>query len=174
MQLKKKPYVYILLILLCFGLISYFFIKQSHSVPTAPISQPTLDKIIKENIQPISIRPCFGGTPFCDYKIISFEKNNDKIKLYLWLLAQEYYIKNNNLAKGSGAEFSAIVTIKKERNEFKFVNCNISHEIETYRSLNIFPKSIRKKALQMSSMESSTEKIQRNAKTYFIGKKLLK
>lgn len=169
--LKKKLYIYVFLILLFLGFIGYFFIRPSQ---TLAISQPTLDKIIKENVQPISIKPCFGGTPFCDYKIISFEKNNNKIKLYLWILAQEYYIKNNSLLKGSGGEFSAIVTIKKEGNKFKFLNCNISREIETYRSLNIFPKSIRNKALRMSSMNESTEKIQKNAQTYFRKKELLK
>jgi hypothetical protein len=168
MYFKKKSYMYIFPIILCLGLISFLYVKSVKSDKSVSIPKYTLDKIVKENIQPISLKPSFGGKIFCDYKIISSEKNNNKIELYLWILAQEYYINNNKLVKGTGGQFPAVLIIKKENNKYKFISCNISRAEETDESINIFPKSIRNKALQLSKIDTdSIKNIQKDAENYF-------
>ncbi|WP_190285326.1 hypothetical protein [Clostridium sp. JN-1] len=134
----------------------------------APIPKYTLDSIIKKNVEPTSIPLSFGGKAFCDYKVIDSEKDNSTIKIYLFLLAQEYYVKDNKLLMGTGGDFTAVLTVKQENNNYKFVNCNISRAEETDESLKIFPKSVRKKAAKDPGFDdSSLKKLQKDAETYF-------
>lgn len=172
----KKIAIYFSLVIVCLNLTSCSFIepvpKKSLDKITKEhvehIPKEALDRIIKEHVEPISVKPSFGGKPFCDYKIIDSEKNDNTIKIYLWLMAQEYYVENDKLVEGTGGGFSAVLTIKQEDNNYKYVDCNISRAVETEESLKIFPKSIRKKANEKSTFEkSSLDKIQKDAETYF-------
>ncbi|WP_251861343.1 hypothetical protein [Clostridium sp. Marseille-Q2269] len=173
-MLFKRTIKWIFLIIMSLGLIGCRFVKPinpSKALEEYPIPKNSLDKIINEHVEPISVKPSFGGKPFCNYTIIGSDKNNNTIKIYLILLAQEYYIKDDKLVEGTGGEFDGILTIKQENNNYKFIDCNISQQIQTEESIKIFPKHIRKKALKIhmesSSSDSSIKKIEKKAETYF-------
>lgn len=142
--------------------------KSSKQEVVTPIPKYTLDSIIKKNVEPTSIPLSFGGKAFCDYKVIASEKDNNMIKIYLSLRAQEYYVKNNKLFMGTGGDFYAILMVKQQNNNYKFVNCTISRADEPDDAVKIFPKSVRKKALKSPSFDdSSSKKLQKDAETYF-------
>jgi hypothetical protein len=145
--------------------------SQALKQETQPIPQATLDNIIKKYVEPISVKPSFEGKAFCDYKIIDSTKKDDMIHIYISLLGQEYYTKNNKLYEGTGGVFYAILTIKEQNNNYNFVNCNISRAEEEEDSLRIFPKSVRKKLGKSSERNYfnnfSSSKVRQKAEAYF-------
>ncbi len=142
-------------------------LKQAAS----PIPQATLNNIIKKYVEPISVKPSFGGKAFCDYKIIDSVKKDDILHIYISLLGQEYYTKNNKLYEGTGGVFYAILTIKAQNNNYNFVNCNISRAEEEEDSLKIFPETVRKKLGKSSERDYfnnfSSNKVRQKAEIYF-------
>ena len=170
----KKISIYICFITMSLVFIGCTAIKPITSNNEKYISKKALDKIVKENVEPISIKPNFGGNPFCVYEIIDSEKDKDIINVYIHLLGQEFYVENNNVIKGTGGVFPAIITIKKENEEYKFLNCNISRSEETEQALEIFPKAIRKKARHFYVSKSQLSEMQRNAENYFKEKNIIK
>lgn len=167
----KKIFICIFLFIISLTLTDCSIIKSTESIkPVKEILIPkhTLDKIIKENVEPICIPMSFGGKPFCTYKVIDLEKKDNTIKIYVWLLCEEFYVKNNKLIMGTGAEFPSVIVITKENNNYKFINCNISRIPSEEESLKIFPKSIRKKAIQESKLDDTLlNEPTQNAKIYF-------
>ncbi|URZ16355.1 hypothetical protein [Clostridium felsineum] len=163
---KKKLVLYFVLIILCIGIATYFYKKSSRKVP---IPSYTLDKIIKHNVEPTSIKTYFGGKPFCDYKVIDFDQQGKKIKVYIWLVAEEYYLKDNKVTEGTGGVFPAFVTIEKRGNKYNFINCKISREEETDEALEIFPKNIRSKASRLSQIDDTS--VKKAAEHYFAERK---
>ncbi|MBV4446146.1 hypothetical protein KM799_05975 [Clostridium tyrobutyricum] len=145
--------------------------SQTLKQATPPIPQATLDNIIKKYVEPISVKPSFGGKAFCDYKIIDSTKKYNMIDIYISLLGQEYYIKNNKLYEGTGGVFYAVLTIKEQNNNYNFVNCNISRAEEEEDSLKIFPEAVRKKLGKSSERNYfnnfSSNKIRKKAEAYF-------
>jgi|GEM_PF-1885546 len=167
----KKIFICIFLIIITLNLTNCSIIQSSKSTKSVKekiIPKHTLDKIIKENIEPICIPTSFGGKSFCTYKIIDLEKKGNAIRIYVWLLCEEFYVKNNKLTMGTGAEFPSIIIIAKENNNYKFINCSISRIPSEEDSLEIFPKSIRKKAIQESRLNDTLLKEPlKDAKIYF-------
>jgi hypothetical protein len=167
----KKIFICSFFMLISLSLVSCSVIKpikQDNDIKSMPVSKDTLDDIIKEHVESISVEPLNGGKPFCDYIIIDSEKAGNKINIYLWILAQEYFMQDSKLMKGTGGEFSAILILEQNDNDYKFLDCNISRAIDEEQSLNIFPKNIREKAKENSTFgESSLSKIERKAEVYF-------
>lgn len=174
----KKVFIYFSLIILTLTLTSCSMIhsiKPTNSIVKTPVPQYVLDKIIKEKVEPISTPTSCGGRPFCVYKIISYEKTNNIIKVYLSLFAQEYYVKNNRLLSGSGGQSPAILILKKDNNNYKFVTCNISTAAGLQDSLQIFPQNIRKKVAEASEPDSTLlNYLKKKAANYFKSTKELK
>lgn len=163
----KKAFRIFLYILICINLISCTAIKKIHEDPVIPNN--IFDDIIEKNVELESLKPNFGGKVFCDYMVIDSEKDDDTIKIYLDLYSQEYYLKNNELTKGTGAIFLAVLTVKVENGEYLFLSCNISREEETKESIKNFPKKVQKKFLKAGGKFNgqSTKKNEDRALEYF-------
>lgn len=162
----KKIFLTLVTILIFINLINCTGIKRIHEKPIISIN--ILDNIIKENVEPTSLEPNFGGKIFCDYMIIDTEKNSDTLKIYLYLYIQEYYLKDGELELGTGEITPAVLTVKQQDDEYLFLDCSISHEAETNESIKNFPKKIQKKYLSSGPFcgqsETTTEY---RAKKYF-------
>lgn len=165
----KKSFILTFSILIISGLVGCSFITyKEKDEDITSIPKDILDNIIKEYVEPISVETFNGGKSFCDYIIIDSDNDGNKINIYLWLLAQEYFVQDSKLLEGAGGEFSAVLTVEQNGNNYKFLNCDISRAIDLKESLNIFPENVRKKASQNSVFdEASLSKIESKAKNYF-------
>ena len=163
----KKGFILFLYILICINLISCTFIEKIHNDTVIPNN--VFDNIIQKNVELESLKPNFGGKVFCDYMVIDSEKDDDTIKIYLNLYAQEYYLKNNELTKGTGSISPAVLTVKEENGEYLFLTCNISKEEETKDSIKNFPKKVQKKFLKYGGKLNwqSTKSNEDRASEYF-------
>lgn len=145
--------------------------SQTLKQAISPIPQAALDNIIKKYVESISVKPSFGGKAFCDYKIIDSTKKDDMLHIYISLLGQEYYTKNNKLYEGTGGVFYAILTIKEQNNSYNFVNCNISRAEEEEDALKIFPGDVRKKLSESRERDYfnnfSSNKVRQKSEAYF-------
>ena len=155
-------------ILICISLASCTIIKSKvENKNSELIPNEKLDLIIKNNVEPISIETFNGGKAFCDYKIIESNKDGNEIKLYMLILAQEYFKEDSELKKGAGGNFTAVLTLEESNGEYKFINCDISNAIEQEESINIFPEDIREKAKNITFSVDSVSKIEERAREYF-------
>ncbi|WP_434282402.1 hypothetical protein [Clostridium botulinum] len=168
----KKTFIYVFLMIMSLNITSCSFVEPINPTKSikeiqaiTPIPKSSLDNIVKKYVGPEGMQPHFGGKTFYDYKIIDSEKSDDIIKIYLYLIGQEYYIEDDKLLEGTGGADYATVTIKKENNNYKLVSYEVSKLLEAEESVKIFPKSIRKKALRTNT--PSFKNVEKEAKTYF-------
>lgn len=162
----KKLLLILLNIMICITLINCTGIKKIHEDPIIPTS--AFDNIIEKEVTPITFNPNFGGKVFCDYMIIDSEKEDDIIKIYINLYAQEYYKKNGELQLGTGEITPAVLTIKEDNDNYECINCDIPQEIETKESIKDFPKKIQKEYLHAGSFSGQSETTaEEKARKYF-------
>ncbi|WP_294189350.1 hypothetical protein [uncultured Clostridium sp.] len=164
----KKGLKISFLIFICISLASCTIIRsKEENKNNELIPNEKLDLIIKNNVEPISIETFNGGKAFCDYKIIGSNKDGNEIKMYMLILAQEYFKEASELKKGVGGNFTAVLTLEESNGEYKFINCDISKAIEQEESINIFPEDIREKAKNITFSADSVNRIEERAREYF-------
>lgn len=147
MLLRRKNYTLIILAILIFILILYLFTHQNKlSNNYDYISNDVLEEIINKNVTPQILNSKENEATLCDYKVISIEKEQDFIKVYLWIYAQNRFIKENKLIKGESSEFATELIIKKINGVFKLINYSKEKAINKDEAIKFFPESIRKKA----------------------------
>lgn len=150
MLVKNKKFILILLVILIVGLI-LCLLTNKHNLQSNNydyISNDTLEKIINKNIAPQILNSKENEVTFCDYKLISTEKDKDFIKVYLWIYAQNRLVKENKIIKGSSGEFAVELIIKKNNENFEFINYNMTKAINRDEAIKFFPEQIRKKAYE--------------------------
>ncbi|MEG2848426.1 MAG: hypothetical protein RR904_06665 [Bacilli bacterium] len=173
MALKKNYVISIIIIGTLLIFFCYFYFNNINKSELninyeKYISEKNLENIIDNNVAPSILNEekiNDKEKTFCDFKVIDISKNNDNINVYLWILAQNFSVKNNKLIEGVGGEFPVILKLKEENNDFKFINYDISKALEESESIKIFPKSVRKKATENEILNESL--IQNKANTYF-------
>lgn len=169
---RRKTFLYLVLFILTiiiilpifvmlFGL-SFYKISSSYQVTgTSPretsyeniiyyqdlkIEEETINNYLKENI----ISPNFQGQVFSNFHLFLTRDN----KLYVWAIAKEYYLENNNLKIANGKSLPLII--------FYHNNNIVDHfapRSGSYYSLDIrnnFPKEIHDTILNFSSKHPET------------------
>lgn len=166
----KKIIIYVFIIITFCNLTSCSSIKsvKDNKDINLNINKNEFNNLIENNIKP-PITSSFKGKIFYNCEIISLENNKDITTAYLWLLAQEYYLKNNNLQKGTGGIFPIKITLKYENNHYKFIKYNIS-KAEGEDDYLFFPKSIREKAKSdfINLDKSFLNEVEKKAESYYL------
>src|SRR5262245_53774880 len=61
----------------------------------------TTNNYLVENIA----RPGFGGKMFCTHKVLDIDEKDGIVNEYLYAYCQEYYLKTDGIAEGTGMGF---------------------------------------------------------------------
>jgi len=80
--------------------------QESHPKPQQALNYININEIISsEMIKEFLIEKigasAYGGKVFCAYQIIGTEQENQTIKIYLWVLVQEYYVAKQSMLEGA-------------------------------------------------------------------------
>lgn len=164
MNKNKKIIIIVLIIAIVASAIGvYFYTNQKEALP---LPKTALDNIVEENVAPLAFKPNFGGKIFGAYNLIASEKTGDTIKIYMYLVAEEYYVKDNKILKGTAGAFPTIVVVKQDGNKYIYEKAIISRVEEEEEANNIFPKAVQRKARGMSE-EPDNDNTFQQAKKYF-------
>lgn len=112
----------------------------------------------------------FGGKPFCAYKVLDVEVNDENtlIKEYLFVTCQEYHLNNGGLEKGSGTSFPVALSIQRD-SQYKIT----SHQIPRDGSMNssdienIFPKRTHEEIYSDEIRSNLLDQTKKEAEDYF-------
>lgn len=113
--MKSKNFYLISIIIIFYFLFNNINKSDLNTDYKKYISEKTLENIIDNNIAATILgkeRIDNNQKTFYNFKVIDISKNNDKFNIYLWILAQNFSVKNNILIKGIGGEFPVILKLK--------------------------------------------------------------
>ncbi len=96
---------------------------------------PSISHTVDMYLDQYFLNPSFGGKVFVAHKILG----TDQGKLYVWVFAQEFYVKGNMLEKGTGKSCPAVLKTGPGNAEEIDI---IGHKLP--RSGSLYSKDIRK------------------------------
>jgi len=112
----------------------------------------------------------FGGKVFCAHNVLGINESGEQIHVYVYAVCQEYYLKGEDLTKGTGSALPVALLVQKTGSQYRVV----SHEVPGDGSRfsadveRIFPPDIRKKVYSAPSSNASTQaEAEKEAKQYF-------
>lgn len=117
---------------------------EAELVPSRPI-EITDTKIVEAIEQSNFIKPGFGGKTFFAYEKLGIEKSNSRTNVYVWLYAQEYYEKNNQLLKGTGVSLPVVLYFNNDT--LSAINAPRAGSLYHDDIQNIFPDFIKSNAV---------------------------
>lgn len=99
---------------------------------------------------------------FADYKGFGIEEKNDKKYVYMWILEESYYVRNDKLRSGSGSSMPYKFTFKND----KVVSYQVPMDGSYYASSikDMFPDTIESKVLGYNMDDS---KLKSQVKEYY-------
>lgn len=140
MYIIKKPiYISLIFVLLIFSLAG-----------CAKTSLPEKNKLvqgdtIQEYLGGQILKPVIGGKMFSAYKILREEKD----KIYIWALVQEYCSVNGKIIKGSGGALPMVLDIERTKDSFKILGHKIPRDGMYGTDIKtLFPSDIQTLVLQ--------------------------
>ena len=88
----------------------------------------------------------FGGRQFCAHKVFAIDQSGDQIHAYIYLVCQEYYLKGQDLTKGTGLALPAALLVQKDGTQYRIVSHETPHDGAAFSAdvERIFPPNIRK------------------------------
>lgn len=88
----------------------------------------------------------FSGRTFCAHKVFAIDQSGDQIHAYIYGVCQEYYLKGQDLTKGTGLALPAALLVQKDGNQYRIVSHEMPHDGSSFSAdvERIFPPNIRK------------------------------
>lgn len=83
----------------------------------------------------------YGSKVFCAYQIMGSEQENQIIKIYLWAVVQEYYVKQQSLEEGAGTSEPVVIFVKMQDGKYQIFDYKDAGVGYQYLEEN-FPPSI--------------------------------
>lgn len=99
---------------------------------------------------------------FADYKGFGIEEKNDKKYVYMWILEESYYVRNDKLRSGSGSSMPYKFTFENDKVVSYQVPMDGGYYVSSIKKL--FPNSIYNKALGYDMDDS---KLKSQVKEYY-------
>ena len=112
----------------------------------------------------------FGGKTFCAHKVFGIDQSGDQIHTYIYAVCQEYYLKGQDLTKGTGLALPAALFVQKNGAQYRVVShetpgdgARFSADVE-----RLFPPNIRKQIYSAPLNNASIRsEVENQAKQYF-------
>ena len=131
-------------------------------------------KVVKTYLEENIWKTTFGGKTFCAYEVLG-EGNNLYIHRgiqYMWVLCEEYYLKNNKLRKGGGTSLPVALVLQKENHIYKVISHKIPRDGKLYVNdiKRIFPEDIQNKIFSNDynrRIEVLSNEIKKEVELYF-------
>ena len=126
----------------------------------------TLKSYLEQNIS----EKGFGGKAFCAYKVLGIEQNGEQIRTYIYAICQEYYLKGQDLTKGTGLALPIALLMQKDGSEYRVVSHEAPHDGDRYSTdvERIFPRNLHKRIFaEPQNNTGIMGEIETEAKQYF-------
>jgi hypothetical protein len=98
----------------CIGLWLYFSTKGANTdnqtnIPTTEGISISDEQVSEFVLQTNFTRPNFGGKTFIAFQRLGEDTSTTVTTVYIWLVAQEYYVKDTQIEKGSGISIPLVL-----------------------------------------------------------------
>jgi hypothetical protein len=119
---------------------------QQESLIRTPQAIDNIDQIISpEEIKEFLIgkigASAFGGKIFCAYQVMGTDQENQTIKIYLWVLVQEYYVSKQSLQEGTATSEPVVLFVTIQNGKYQIFDYKDAGESYQYLTVN-FPPNI--------------------------------
>jgi hypothetical protein len=112
----------------------------------------------------------FGGKPFCEYDVLGIEQNGEQFHTYIYAICQEYYLKGQDLTKGTGLALPIALLMQKDGTQYRVLShestrdgAEFSVDVE-----RIFPRNLHKRIFaEPQNNRAILDEIETEAKQYF-------
>jgi Putative amidase domain len=112
----------------------------------------------------------FEGKTFCAHKVLGIDQSGDQIDAYIYAMCQEYYLKGQDLTKGTGLALPVALLVQRNGTQYRVVShetpgdgARFSADVE-----RIFPRNIHQQIFSAPMNSRGMEDaIETEAKQYF-------
>jgi len=112
----------------------------------------------------------FGGRTFCAHKVFAIDQSGDHIHAYIYGVCQEYYLKGQDLTKGTGSAVPAALVVQKDGAQYRIVSHETPHDGASFSPdvERIFPPDVRKQVYSAPMNNASIlSEIENQARQFF-------
>lgn len=119
-----------------------FFGGKYLAIPEEEVNHRDFRKPVKDYLEENIGNSGFGGEVFCAYEILGEEKLGILVNEYLWVMCQEFYLKEGNLKEGTGSSLPVAFVLQEEGDSYKVIDCKIPQSGAEYGQdiREIFPE----------------------------------
>lgn len=126
----------------------------------------TIKTYLEQNISEIG----FGGKAFCAYRMLGIDQSGEQIHAYIYALCQEYYLKGQDLTKGTGLAMPVALRVQKDGAQYRVVSHETPHDGSRFSVdvERIFPRNLHKRIFaEPQNTQAIQGEIENDAGQYF-------